>query len=62
MKKTLRKLSLSRETLRTLGTVVSGGGIKPAPIETMTNCPYDTRCDYTLSCPELCLFTTGIVP
>jgi hypothetical protein len=59
MKKTLRKLSLSRETLRTL---TAGGGIKPSPIETMTNCPFDTRCDYTLSCPELCHFTTDIVP
>ncbi|HEX2224282.1 MAG TPA: hypothetical protein VHN15_08755 [Thermoanaerobaculia bacterium] len=47
MKKSLRKLSLSRETLRTL---TGGGGIKPAPLETMTNCPYDTRCDYTMSC------------
>ena len=35
MKKNLRKLSLSRETLRTLGTGVTGAGIKPAPIETM---------------------------
>ena len=47
MKKNLRKLSLSRDTLRTL---TGGGGIKPSPLETMTNCLYYTTCDYTLSC------------
>ena len=31
-------------------------------VQTMTNCPYDTQCDYTYSCPELCHFTTDIAP
>ena len=54
MKKSLRKLSLSRETLRALGTAVAGGAPKPSPLQTITNCPYATECDYTFSCPELC--------
>jgi hypothetical protein len=54
VKKSLRKLNLSRETLRSLGTAIAGGGPKPSPFQTMTNCLYDTNCDYTYSCPELC--------
>jgi hypothetical protein len=57
MKKTLRKLSLSRETLRTLENPALeqvGGGAKPQPLTTTcTSTPY-LACDYTLSCPELC--------
>ncbi|HEX2224281.1 MAG TPA: hypothetical protein VHN15_08750 [Thermoanaerobaculia bacterium] len=57
-KKSLRKLSLSRETVRTLADVTPlsiAGGAKPVvPIETMTTCPYHTNCDYTYSCPEVC--------
>jgi hypothetical protein len=59
LKKSLRKLSLSRETLRSLGNAVAGGGPKPLP-QTMTNCPYDTACDYTYSCPELCGTTVRV--
>jgi hypothetical protein len=55
-KKSLSKLSLSRETLRTLADVAPAavvGGAKESPL-TMTNCPYHTNCDYTYSCPALC--------
>jgi hypothetical protein len=56
MKKTLRKLSLSRETLRTLENPALeriGGAAKPTNLCTaMTFCV--TNCDCTLSCPELC--------
>lgn len=54
MKKSLRKLNLSRETLRALGNTIAGGGPKPSPLQTMTNCVYDTACDYTMSCPGWC--------
>jgi hypothetical protein len=68
MKKNLRKLSLSRETLRTLESPALeriAGGAKP-PAQT-TTCTSDCTsspilaCDYTLSCPELCHFTTAVV-
>ncbi|HEX2224280.1 MAG TPA: hypothetical protein VHN15_08745 [Thermoanaerobaculia bacterium] len=54
MKKNLRKLNLSRETVRTLVDVPSGvvGGAKPQ--QTMTNCVHNTSCDYTMSCPGWC--------
>jgi hypothetical protein len=58
MKKTLRKLTLSRETLRNLETPAldhAGGAGRPKPFQTNT---CDTNCDCTLSCPELCHFTT----
>ncbi|MFL6193022.1 MAG: hypothetical protein ACJ75H_02530 [Thermoanaerobaculia bacterium] len=53
MKKSLRKLSLSRETLRCLENPVlnqvGGGGPKT------TLCPtHETNCDCTFSCPENC--------
>ncbi|HEX2224279.1 MAG TPA: hypothetical protein VHN15_08740 [Thermoanaerobaculia bacterium] len=52
MKKNLRKLSLSRETLHTLEALARvAGGAKPGPIQT------GNTCDCTLSCPELCHFT-----
>lgn len=61
MKKSLRKLSLSRETLRTLETnyfdLVAGGGPKTFPLQTLT-CPTNTDCDCTYSCPELCSIQT----
>ena len=53
MKKSLKKLNLSRETLRTLagsGLDRIGGGGRPAPLPNTQV----TDCDYTLSCPELC--------
>lgn len=61
MKKSLRKLSLSRETLRVLdnsGLGYAGGAAKTArcPPSTADTCTAG-NCDYTLSCPELCQFT-----
>ena len=53
MKKSLKKLNLSRETLRALeGSNLDrvGGNGRPAPFPTTQ----DTNCDYTFSCPELC--------
>jgi hypothetical protein len=57
MKKTLRKLTLTRETLRSLETPVlprvMGGGPKTTACNTNTTC--GTMCDYTLSsCPDTC--------
>lgn len=66
MKKSLRKLSLSRETLRTLENPALeriGGGAKPQGT-TRCNTAWtfcETNCDCTLSCPELCQFTTTVV-
>jgi hypothetical protein len=52
MKKTLRKLSLSRETLHALERLPQVvGGAKPGPIVTAGTS------DYTLSCPDLCHLT-----
>lgn len=54
MKKTFRKLSLSRETLRSLDNLVldqvGGGGPRTTRCQTQTA----GQCDYTLSCPENC--------
>jgi hypothetical protein len=62
MKKTLRKLSLSRETLRTLENPALGqvgGGAKTALCNTaFTFC--ETNCDCTFTCPDLCRTTTPI--
>lgn len=59
MKKTPRKLSLSRETLHTLERLplVVGGAKPPRPgtVETAGTS------DYTLSCPHLCQFTGPVV-
>lgn len=50
MKKNLRKLSLSRETVRTLADLApvrgTGGSREPVLPDTI----YDTICDYTYSC------------
>ena len=54
MKKSLKKLNLSRETLRALESVQ--GGAKPTTSLQTNTC--QTNCDCTLSCPELCHFTT----
>lgn len=53
MKKSLRKLSLSRETLRTLDSTDLGHVAGAAPTN---GCPTRTagNCDYTYSCPENC--------
>ena len=54
MKKTLRKLTLSRETLRRLETPVlhhSGGAGRPHPPLTPTCL---TECYCSLSCPVAC--------
>jgi hypothetical protein len=63
VKKSLRKLNLCRETLRTLENPALEwiGGAKPRtiPATAMTFC--ETNCDCTLSCPELCQFTTGVI-
>jgi hypothetical protein len=54
MKKTLRKLNLSRETLCTLEQV--GGGAAQdtrfCPSSPYLTC--DTACDCTFTCPDLC--------
>ena len=56
MKKTDKKLRLSRETLRSLDrsglSRVQGGG-PGGPKTTLPNTMV-TSCDYTYSCPELC--------
>ena len=52
MKKSINKLNLTRETLRTLESVK--GGAKPTPQTTSAQ----TSCDYTYSCPEVCHLTT----
>lgn len=54
MKKSLKKLNLSRETLRALETLdlVQGGAKTQTP-----TC--QTNCDCTLSCPDLCHITTA---
>jgi hypothetical protein len=63
MKKTLRKLSLSRETLCTLenpALAQIGGAAKPART-TICNTAFtfcETNCDCTYTCPDLCLTTT----
>jgi len=55
VKKSLKKLNLCRETLRTLEVSglgrVGGNGPKPTTLTTQTQ---PTNCDCTLSCPELC--------
>lgn len=56
MKKSLRKLSLSRETLRTLdnaGLGQAAGAARTDKCPTGGTCTGNT-CDCTLSCPELC--------
>ncbi len=65
MKKSLRKLSLSRETLRALddsGLGYAGGAANTAKCPPLTG---DTctagNCDYTLSCPELCQYITRVL-
>jgi hypothetical protein len=59
MKKTLRKLTLSRETLRSLETPdLHQAGAGPGGPKTFQTQTCDTNCDCTLSCPELCHFTT----
>lgn len=53
MKKTLRKLTLARETLRSLDNLVldqAVGGAKTTACQTQTA----GQCDYTFSCPENC--------
>ena len=53
MKKSLPKLSLSRETLHALDSSV----LSQAAGAARTNaCPTQTagNCDYTFSCPEIC--------
>ena len=61
MKKTDKKLRLSRETLRSLDRTALGRveGGKP-PGTTLPN-TLVTSCDYTYSCPEICHFETTIV-
>lgn len=62
-RKISRKLSLSRETVRTLVGVAPlgiAGGANQVPVETMTGCPYHTNCDYTYSCPEICQLTVRL--
>jgi len=53
LKKSLRKLNLSRETLRALETpildVVGGGGKTTTTVQTGGG-----SCECTFSCPELC--------
>lgn len=59
-KKSLRKLSLSRETLRTLdnaGLAQAAGAAKTDKCPTGQTCTGNT-CDCTLSCPELCVWST----
>ena len=59
MKKSLRKLSLSRETLRSLdnaGLGQAAGAAQTNRCVTADTCTGNT-CDCTLSCPELCQFT-----
>lgn len=53
MKKSLRKLSLSRETLRALDNTALD---HVAGAARTNGCPTKTagNCDYTFSCPELC--------
>jgi hypothetical protein len=53
MKKSLRKLSLSRETL---GALDDSGLSQVAGAARTNGCPTQTagNCDYTLSCPEIC--------
>lgn len=60
MKKSLRKLNLSRETLRALETPIldavgGGGNIKTTTVQTGGG-----SCECTFSCPNLCpsLYTT----
>jgi hypothetical protein len=54
MKKTLRKLSLSRETLRTLERphLLEVGGARPAPSGNEQTCPW--ICDPVHLLTELC--------
>jgi hypothetical protein len=55
MKKTLRKLSLSRETLHTLENPALeriGGGAKPQTSLCNPNSTPYLACDYTMSCPD----------
>lgn len=68
MKKSLRKLTLSRETLRTLDNAGLGraaGAAKTDKCFTDQTCPPSYQlcttgdCDYTLSCPELCMWSTN---
>lgn len=53
MKKSLRKLNLSRETLRALDNASLGQAAGAAKTNA---CPTRTagNCDYTYSCPENC--------
>lgn len=54
MKKSLKKLNLSRETLRTLeGSNLNQVGGNGRPVSPIPNTQV-TSCDYTYSCPELC--------
>ena len=60
VKKSLRKLNLSRETLRALETPILdavGGGAGPKTTTVQTG---GTSCECTFSCPNLCpsLYTT----
>jgi len=55
VKKSLKKLNLSRETLRVLEVSglgrVGGNGPKTTTLTTQTQ---PTKCDCTYTCPELC--------
>jgi hypothetical protein len=55
VKKSLKKLNLSRETLRALESLdlVEGGNVKTQTPTCQTNC------DCTFSCPDLCHLTTA---
>jgi hypothetical protein len=52
MKKTLRKLSLSRETLHTLETLpqVAGGAKLPPTLVTGASCEYTWSCTCLANC------------
>lgn len=58
MKKNLRKLSLSRETLHTLAALPAVKAAGPGTVVVPPDTIYDTRCDYTMSCtcPGACTF------
>jgi hypothetical protein len=55
VKKSLKKLNLCRETLRSLeGSDLGRAGGNGPKTTTLTTQTQQTNCDCTLSCPELC--------